>query len=177
MKINMSYLNRTVTMHGSPLAIEGTPLCIGDAAPTFTLLDNSLKEKNLDDFAGKIKLIVSVPSVDTPVCDIETRKFNNAAVSLSHNVAILVVSTDLPFAQKRFCATAGIEQATTLSDHKTADFGKAYGVLIKDLRLLGRAIFVVDKNNIVQYIQLVEEVGDEPNYEEALDAVRKCIGK
>jgi thiol peroxidase len=164
-------------MHGNPMAIEGNPLCIGDKAPAFTLLDKSLKAKTLDDFADKIKLIVAVPSVDTPVCDLETRKFNDAAASLSKDVVILVVSTDLPFAQKRFCATAGIEQAITLSDHKTANFGKAYGILISDIRLLARSIFVVDKNNIIQYIQLIEEVGDEPNYEEALDAVRKYIGK
>lgn len=171
----MSYLNRTVSLHGKPLELAGKPLCIGDKAPSFTLLDNSLGAKTLEDFGSNVKLVVSLPSVDTPVCDIETRKFNTAAISLGNDVSIIVVSTDLPFAQKRFCATAGIDQAITLSDHKDCSFGNSYGVLIKDLRLLARTIFVVDKDNIVRYVQMVEEVGNEPDYDAAIEAVKDVV--
>jgi thiol peroxidase len=116
-----------------------------------------------------------VPSLDTSVCDMETRRFNVEAGKLGEDVAIVAVSMDLPFAQKRWCGTADVKNVQTLSDHRDAAFGQAYGVLIKDLRLLARAVFVVDKQGVVRYVELVKEVASEPNYEAALDAARKLL--
>jgi thiol peroxidase len=163
-----------VTFQGNPLTLLGEEVKIGQKAPGFTVLDSDLQEVSLDTFAGKIKLIASVPSLDTPVCDLEIKRFNEEAAKISGEVAILFISMDLPFAQKRFCQSFDITKIKTLSDHKTADFGNKYGVLIKELRLLSRAIFVIDKSDVVSYIECVKEIADQPNYEEALEALKKA---
>lgn len=162
---------RTVKMRGKPLALAGWPVAVGERAPEFNLLDNDLAEKTFADYKGKTLIISSVPSLDTPVCDLETRRFNQVAAGLGEDVTVLTVSMDLPFAQKRWCAAAGINNVITLSDHRHGSFGWAYGVLIENLRLLARAVFVVDKEGIVRYIQVVDEVTDEPDYDDVLKAV------
>lgn len=163
---------RQVTMQGNPLNLMGKDVKIGDAAPDFIVLDNGLAPKSLKDFAGKKLIISSVPSLDTPVCDTETRKFNEMAAKMGDDVAVLTISMDLPFAQARWCGAAGIEQVVTLSDYTQAAFGDAYGVLIEGLRLLARAVFVVDANGIIQHTQLVPEITEEPDYEAVLNAVK-----
>ena len=162
-----------ITMRGNPLTLVGKEIKVGDQAPDFRVLDNDLSPVELSSYRGKICVISSVPSLDTPVCDMETRRFNDEAGKLGSDVVILTISMDLPFAQKRWCGAAGVDKVTTLSDHLDASFGEAFGVLIKELRLLARAVFVVDREGIVQYIQLVKEVADEPDYDAVLDAVKK----
>ena len=164
-----------ITMRGNPLTLMGKELKVGDQAPDFRVLDNNLSPVQFSSYRGKICVISSVPSLDTPVCDMETRRFNHEAGKLGSDVVILTISMDLPFAQKRWCGTAGVDKVTTLSDHLNAYFGEAFGVLIKELRLLARAVFVVDREGIIQYIQLVKEVADEPDYDAVLDAVGKLI--
>jgi thiol peroxidase len=171
----MTERTSAVSMKGNPLTLLGTELKVGDKAPDFEALNNDLAPVRLSNFKGKICLIASVPSLDTPVCDLETRRFNTEAGKLSPDVQILTISMDLPFAQKRWCGAAGVDKLITLSDHKEASFGLAYGVLIKELRLLARAIFVVDKAGILRYNQIVKEVADEPDYEKAIDLVKTLI--
>jgi thiol peroxidase len=166
---------QAITLHGNPLTLEGNPVSMGNPAPEVTLLDNDLKPVKLSDFRGKVIIIAAVPSLDTPVCDMETRRFNTEAAKLGKDVAILTVSMDLPFAQKRWCGAAGVEQVKTLSDHKEAAFGQAFGLLIKELRLLGRAVLVLDREGVVRYYQLVKEVSEEPDYEAALGAVKELV--
>lgn len=161
------------TIEGKPLTLLGEEVKVGDRAPDFTVLDNDLSPVNFATYRGKICIISSVPSLDTPVCDAETRRFNQEAGRLGSDVIILTISMDLPFAQKRWCGAAGVDKVQTLSDHREASFGTAYGVLIKELRLLARAIFVVDREGIIQYIQLVKELTKEPDYEAVLNAVSK----
>jgi thiol peroxidase len=161
------------TVSGNPMTLVGKEVRVGDPAPDFEVLDNDLKPVKFSSYRGKVVIICSVPSLDTPVCDMETRRFNQEAPKLGPDVVILTVSMDLPFAQKRWCGAAGVENVTTLSDHKDAAFGKAYGVLLKELRLLARSIFVVDREGVVRYVQLVNELREEPDYEAALDAVKK----
>ena len=162
-----------VTMKGNPLTLVGNEVKVGDAAPEVILLDNALSQVKLSAFRGKNCVLVSVPSLDTPVCDMESRRFNEEASRLGTDVAILIISMDLPFAQKRWCGAAGVTKVQTLSDHREASFGNAFGVLIKELRLLARAVFVVDKKGTIKYIQLVKEIAQEPNYQEVLDALKK----
>ncbi len=164
-----------ITMHGNPLTLLGKELKVGDRAPDFELLDNDLKPVNFSAISGKVCVISSVPSLDTPVCDMETRRFNEEAGKLGDHVAILTVSMDLPFAQKRWCGAAGVEKVTTLSDHRDAKFGENYGVLIKGLRLLARTVFVVDQKGVIQDVQLVKEVTEEPDYESVIAAVGKLV--
>ena len=164
-----------VTMKGNPLTLTGNDVRAGDKAPDFTALDTSLAPAGLETFAGKVVVITSVPSLDTPVCDMETRRFNTEAGKLGEGVQILTLSMDLPFAQKRWCGDAGVKTVKTLSDHKDASFGLAYGVLIKELRLLARAVFVVDREGVVRYIQLVKEISSEPDYDAALAAVKQLL--
>ncbi len=167
-------LERTnlVTMGGTPVTLLGNEPKVGDAAPDFTVTGNDLKPVRLSEFRGKKVIISAVPSLDTPVCDTETRRFNAEAAGLGPDVVVLTVSMDLPFAQKRWCGAAGIDKVLTVSDHRDASFGTAYGVLIKDLRLLARAIFVLDREGIIRYRQLVKEVGQEPDYAAVLAAVK-----
>lgn len=164
-----------ITMKGNPLTLVGKQPKVGEHAPDFEVLDNDLSPVRLSSFRGKVCVIASVPSLDTPVCDMETRRFNEEAGILGPDVAILTISMDLPFAQKRWCGAAGVDKVTTLSDHLSASFGEAYGVLIKELRLLARAVFVVDGDGVVQYVQIVKEVTDEPDYEDVLGALKKLL--
>lgn len=159
-----------VTMRGNPVTLVGQPVQVGQEAPDFTVVDNDLGAVSLKDTAG-VRLIASVPSLDTGVCDAETRRFNEEAASLGA-AKVYVVSMDLPFAQKRWCGAAEVDAVQTLSDHRDASFGQNYGVLIEGLRLLARAVFVVDSNNKVTYVEYVPEVTDHPNYEAALAAVK-----
>jgi thioredoxin-dependent peroxiredoxin len=162
-----------VTIHGNPLTLIGPELKVGDKAPDFTVLDNDLKEVSLKDFAGKIKVISVTPSLDTPVCDIQARRFNQESANFSANVAVLNISMDLPFAIARFCNAAGIDRVKTLSDHRDASFGNAYGVLIKELRLLARSIFIIGEDNIIRLKEIVPEVTNHPDYEGAVTLIKK----
>lgn len=164
-----------ITIHGDPLTLVGKEIKVGEKAPDFVVLDNELSPVELSSFQGKVCVISVVPSLDTPVCDIQTRRFNEEASKLGSDVVILTISMDLPFAQKRWCGAAGVDKVMTLSDHRDASFGTSYGVLIKELRLLARAVFVVDRDGVVRYVQLVEEVTNEPDYKSALDAVNKLV--
>lgn len=161
-----------ITMKGSPLTLVGNEVKVGDTAPDFEVVANDMSAVKLSSYQGKVCIITSVPSLDTSVCDIETRRFNEEAGKLGGDVAVLTISMDLPFAQKRWCGAAGVKNVQTLSDHRDASFAEAYGVLIKELRLLARAVFVVDKNGTIRYIQIVNEVASEPDYEAALEAVK-----
>jgi thiol peroxidase len=160
-----------VTMKGKPVTLVGQTVKVGQKAPDFEVTANDLSPVRFSSFAGKVCIIASVPSLDTSVCDMETRKFNEKAAQLGSDVAVLTISMDLPFAQKRWCGAAGIKNVQTLSDYRDASFGNAYGVLIKDLRLLARAVFVVDKKGVVRYLQIVPEIATEPDYDAALKAV------
>jgi thioredoxin-dependent peroxiredoxin len=157
---------------GNPLTLIGPQISVGQKAPEFTALAGDLSPVTLASSKGKARLIVAVPSLDTPVCDAETRRFNEEAAKMS-GVEVLVISMDLPFAQGRFCQTAGIKNLKTLSDHRDASFGKAYGALVKELRLLARSVFVVDANDTVQYVEYVPEVTSHPNYDAALSALKQ----
>jgi len=160
-----------ITFLGGPLTLVGEEVKVGQKAPDFTLLDNGLAPKTLKDFEGKTVVVSVTPSLDTPVCDAQLRRFNTSATTLGEDVVVLNVSMDLPFANKRFCSVAGIEKALTLSDHRDASFGTAYGVLIKELRLLARSIFVIGKDGVVKYAEIVPEVTHNPDFEKALAAV------
>ena len=164
-----------ITMKGGPLTLVGPELAIGDVPLDVSLLDNDLKPVKLSSYKGKICIISSVPSLDTPVCDMQTRRFNSEAGNLGDDVAIVTVSMDLPFAQKRWCGAAGVDKVATLSDYRDAAFGEAYGVLIKELRLLARAIFILDREGALQYQQLVKEVSQEPDYDDVLEAAKKLV--
>lgn len=163
-------------MKGSPLTLGGNPVKVGDPAPDFEVLTNDLSPVKLSSFRGKVCLISSVPSLDTSVCDVQTRKFNEQAKALSRNVVVLTISMDLPFAQQRWCGAAGVENVQTLSDHRKAEFGKAFGVLIEQLRLLARAVFIVDAEGIIRYMQIVDELTNEPDYEETIEALKGIEG-
>lgn len=164
-----------ITFKGNPLTLVGTELNVGDKMPDVAALGNDLNPVQLSSYRGKVCVVSVVPSLDTPVCDMQTRKFNEAAGGLGDNVAILTLSMDLPFAQSRWCGAAGVDKVVTLSDHRNAAFGEATGLLIKELRLLARAVFVVDQNGVIQYRQLVKEVTEEPDYKAALQAVKKLV--
>ena len=164
-----------VTFLGNPLTAVGSELKVSDKAPGFSVLSNDLKPVTLADSAGKVRLLSVVPSLDTPVCDMQTRRFNQEAASLGDNVVILTLSMDLPFAQKRWCGAAGVDRVQTLSDHRDASFGLAYGTLIKELRLLSRAIFVIDASDTIRYVEYVKEISSHPNYDAALGATRGVL--
>ncbi|MCX7805791.1 MAG: thiol peroxidase [Planctomycetota bacterium] len=165
-----------VTLKGNPVVLVGDEVKVGDRAPDFEALGGDLKPVRLSDFRGKVVVLVSVPSLDTPVCDVEAKKFNEAAAKLGGDAAVLVLSMDLPFAQKRWCAATGASNVRMLSDHRKAEFGLAYGVLIEDLRLLARAVFVVGRDGMVKHAQIVKETASEPDYESVLAAAREAAG-
>jgi thioredoxin-dependent peroxiredoxin len=164
-----------VTMRGNPVTLLGEELKVGDPAPDFVVLANDLKPVQFASFRGKICVISSVPSLDTPVCHASTVQFNREAGRLDPVVEIIIISMDLPFAQARWCGATGVKDVKTLSDHREASFGSSYGVLMKDLRLLARAVFVVDREGIVQYVEVVKEIANEPDYDAALEAVKKLV--
>jgi thiol peroxidase len=159
------------TLKGNPLTLIGPELKPGDKAPDFTLTGGDLKPVTLKDTGGQVRIISVVPSLDTPVCDAQTKRFNEEAAKLP-GVDILTVSMDLPFAQKRWCGAFGVDKVKMLSDHKDGSFGSNYGTLIKELRIESRAIFVLDRNNTIRHAEYVKEVADFPNYESALTAAR-----
>lgn len=162
-----------VAMRGNPLTLIGNEVRVGDGAPDFVALANDLSPVRFSSFRGKVCVLSSVPSLDTPVCDAQTRRFNQEAERLGSDVVILTISMDLPFAQKRWCGAAGVTSVQTLSDHRDASFGTSYGLLIKELRLLARAVLLVDRDGIIRYIQIVRETTDEPDYESVLGALSK----
>ena len=164
-----------VTVKGNPVTLIGSEIKAGDKAPDFTVVDGDLKEVRLKDFAGKIKIISVSASLDTPVCDMQARRFNQEAATLPVDVVILNITMDLPFAISRFCTTAGIDKVHAYSDHRDASFGNAYGVLIKELRLLARSIFIIDKNEVIRYIEIVPELTNHPDYNKALGALKKLL--
>ncbi|WP_088103826.1 thiol peroxidase [Halalkalibacter urbisdiaboli] len=163
----------SITFKGNPVTLLGNEVKVGEKAPDFKVLANDLSEVTLADTKGKVRLISVVPSLDTGVCDQQTRRFNEEAASLE-NVEILTVSVDLPFAQKRWCGAAGIENVQTLSDHRELSFGKAFGLVIEELRLLARAVFVIDANDVVTYAEYVSEATNHPNYEAAIEAAKSA---
>jgi thioredoxin-dependent peroxiredoxin len=171
----MSERTGIITFKGNPFTLLGPELKVGDKAPDFAVVDNGLAPVTLASSAGKIRIISAVPSLDTPVCDTETRRFNQEAAGLPGDVLVLTVSLDLPFAQKRWCGAAGIDKVITLSDYRERSFGQNYGVLIKELLLLTRAIFIVDAHDIIRYIQIVPEVTSEPDYAAVIAAAKALL--
>lgn len=163
------------TVGGNPVTLLGPEIKVGDKAPDFKLNKDLMTEVSLSDYAGKVKLISVVPSVDTGTCDAQTRRFNVEAEKLGDDVVILTISVDLPFAQSRFCGAAGIDKVVTLSDYKNRSFGQAYGVLIKEIQLDQRAIFIVDANDTVRYVEYLSEMKEHPNYDAALHALREIL--
>lgn len=163
----------SVTFKGNPITLLGNEIKVGQKAPNFTVLTNDSSSVTLDDYKGKVRLISVVPSIDTGVCDAQTRRFNEVATCFN-NTVVLTISVDLPFAQSRWCAATNLEDVLTLSDHRELSFGMAYGVVMKELRLLARAIFVVDSNDEVVYVEYVSEGTNHPNYEKAIEAVKNA---
>ncbi len=163
-----------VTLQGNPFTLIGPELKAGDPAPDFELVGADLKPVNLQDTAGKIRIFSVVPSLDTPVCDTMTRRFNTEAAGLPQ-VQIYTVSMDLPFAQSRWCEASGVENIVMLSDHRSGSFGERYGTLVKELRLNSRAIFVVDAEGLIRHVEYVGEIADQPDYGSALASVRELI--
>ncbi len=164
-----------VTMKGGPLTLTGSKVEVGQRAPDFEVINLKLSAVRLSVFAGKICIVSAVPSIDTSVCDVQTRRFNQEAQKIGNDVHILTISMDLPFAQERWCGAAGVENLEMLSDYRDASFGRAFGVLIKELRLLARSIFVIDKEGVIRYKEIVPELTHEPNYEAAINAVKQLM--
>jgi thiol peroxidase len=171
----MSERKEAVTFQSKPLTLVGNEVKEGDQAPDFTVVDTDLNDKTLNDYKGKVLLITSVPSLDTSVCEQETKRFNMEVGLLGSQVQALVISMDLPFAQARWVERTGVKTVKTLSDHREASFGQNWGVLIKELRLLSRVVFVVDKSGRITYREVVEEITFEPQYDAAISAVREHI--
>ena len=164
-----------VTVKGNPVMLIGEAIKEGGKAPSFKVVNTELKDISSDEFNGKVRLIASVPSLDTPICDLQIKRFNDEATKLSKELVIIFISMDLPFAQKRFCQANKIKQVRTFSDYRDADFGQKYGVLIKELRLLARAIFVIDREDVVRYVEYVPELTAHPDYDKALTALKKIV--
>lgn len=165
----------SVSLKGNKLTLVGQPPKEGDKAPNFVVTDQELRQIELSQLQEEVIVLLSVPSLDTPVCDLEARRFNNEAKGLGARVKVIVISMDLPFAQKRWCGANGIENVLVVSDYKDRDFGNRYGVLIKEIGLLARAVFVLDKERVVRHVQLVPELTDEPDYDRALTAVKNLL--
>ena len=164
-----------VTFGGNPMTLVGPELKVGDDAPDVEVIDNDLQPVRLSTYKGKVAIVAAVASLDTGTCDVETRRFNQEVGKLGDDVVVLTISMDLPFAQKRWCGAAGVETVKTFSDHRSAAFGEAWGVLMKELRLLARAVFVVDREGDIRYVELLGEVGDEPDYDAALKTAKELL--
>lgn len=171
----MSERTGVITFKGGPLTLVGNEAVVGQEAADFEVLGNDLSPVKLSSFRGKVCVISSVPSLDTQVCDVQTRRFNEEAGRLGDDVVVLTISMDLPFAQGRWCGAAGVDNVVTLSDHRDGAFGEAFGLLIKELRLLARAVYVIDEDGVIIYSQVVPEVTDEPDYDAALAAVSELV--
>ncbi|MBI2832630.1 MAG: thiol peroxidase [Chloroflexi bacterium] len=165
-----------VTLKGKPVILEGPEVRVGQKAPPFTLIATDMTEVRLTDSKGKVRLLSVLHSLDTGICDLQTRRFEEEAGKF-RDVVIYTISMDLPFAQARYCGAHGIKNLKTLSDYRDASFGRAYGVLIKDLRLHSRAIFIIDTDDTVRYVEYVKEVAQHPDYDKALEALRKVVGQ
>jgi thioredoxin-dependent peroxiredoxin len=163
------------TLRGNPFTVVGPELKTGDKAPDFKAVDDSLKPVDLATTGNTVRIFSVVPSLDTPVCDMQTKRFNEEAGKLP-DLKIYNVSMDLPFAQKRWCGAFGVDHIKMISDHRDGSFGEHYGTLIKDLRIMSRAIFVVDKDNVIRHVEYVKEVGDHPDYESALSVAKSLAG-
>lgn len=168
-------MKRIVHFQGNPLTLVGRSLELGVSAPNFRAVTNDLKDICLNDFKDKVKIITSFPSLDTPVCDLQVKEFNKQAANFSEEVVIVGISKDLPFAQSRFCEANNIKQVITVSDYKYSSFGINYGLLIKELNLLARSVLIVDKSDIVRYIQVVDEITEQPDYEGVLSALEGVL--
>ena len=168
-------MREKITFKSKPLSLVGRKIKEGSPAPEFCAIDTDLGEVRLSNYRDSIKIITSFLSLDTPVCDMQVKEFNKQAGNLSEDVVIIGISQDLPFAQKRFCQANKIDKLTTLSDYKTNSFGINYGLLIKELNLIARAVIIIDKNNVIRYIQIVDEVTNAPDYQAALNALKKVI--
>ena len=166
---------RGITLNGNKFSLAGEELKVGAAAPGFTLSANDLSDVSLKDFKGRVVVLTTVPSLDTPTCSIETARFNQEAGKLGDRVKILTVSRDLPFAQSRWCAAQGVKNLQTLSDYKNTSFSKDYGVFIEGLCLLARAVFIIDAQGVIRYIQFVEEVSNEPDYGAVLKEIKELL--
>jgi len=166
---------KTITFGGNPITLIGEQVKPGDKALEFTALDNSLKPVKLSDFKGKIKLLSIFPSIDTSVCSVQNHKFNELASGFGSKVVFIAISNDLPFALQRFCGAEGIGNLVTLSDHRDLEFGTNYGFLIKELRLLARGVIVIDRNDVIQYVEYVPEIAQEPNYDGAIKALNELV--
>lgn len=178
-KINIDQLPQKkglVSAKGNPLTLLGPELKVGDVAPDFQVVDNSLNPVKLSDFKGKVVLLSVTPSVDTGICDLQAKRFNKMATEVSSDVVILNISVDLPFALARWCGATGSDKIKMLSDYQDWNFGLQYGLLTKETRLLARSVWIIDKNGIIRYIQIVHESPTEPNYTEAFEALKRVIG-
>lgn len=169
----MTKTRQEVTLEGDPVTLVGSEPELNESAPDFMAVDENLDTVPFSSLGDKIFVLSSVVSLDTPVCDTETKKFNEQATQFGKDVEVITLSMDLPFAQERWCGAEGVDRVTTLSDYRDASFGLAYGVLMKDVRLLARAIFIVDRERKLRYKQIVPEVTDEPDYEAVLDCLRQ----
>lgn len=167
--------HQKVTFGGNPVTLLGEAATVGKQASDFTVIDSDMKPVKLSDYGDKIKILSIAPSIDTPVCANQTRRFNQEATKLNDKISVLSISVDLPFALKRFCGAEGIDNVDTLSDHKDTDFGLKYGFLIEEFRILARGIVILDQENIIRYVEYVPEIGEEPNYDKALEEVRKLV--
>ena len=167
--------NRSISWRGTPFNLSGNEIKVGDPAPDCELVANDLSLVRLSSYQEKIRIISALPSLDTPTCDMETRKFNNMAAKMHANTVILTVSMDLPFAQKRWCGAAGVDKVVTLSDHLKGEFGIAYGVMIEERRLLARAVFLVDPDGVVQHVEVVGELAQEPDYDAILKKLAELV--
>lgn len=168
-------MSKKITFGGNPVTLIGSEVKVGDKAPNFSVIDGALKPSTLNDFKGKVKLLSIFPSIDTGVCSMQTRKFNQEAAQFGDKVAFIALSADLPFALKRFCGAEGISNLIPLSDHRDMDFGQKYGFHISDLRLLTRGVVIIDKNDVIKYIEIVPEIGHEPNYEAAIIKLKELV--
>jgi len=166
--------NVQVTFKNNPVTLLGTEIKTGEKAPNFEVIGAGLAPVKLSDYAGKVRILSIFPSIDTGVCATQTRRFNVEAANLG-DIVILAISNDLPFAQGRFCAAEGIDKVITLSDHRDLDFASKYGFLIKELRLLSRGTVVIDKNDVVRFVEYVSEVTNEPDYAKAIEAAKAAL--
>ena len=174
-EFEMNKSNQSITFKGNPTPVHGSQVSEGEKAPGFKLTGNDMADVQLSDYDGKVLVLLSVPSVETPVCQTETRRFNELATDLSDDIEVLAVSVDLPFAQKRWCGAEGIEAVKTASDYKYRKFQEDYGVYASDLGLLARAVFVIGKDGNVKHVEYVGEIAEEPNYDAALEAAKGAL--
>lgn len=168
-------MDKKVTFGGKPVTLVGIQRKVGEKAPVFTVVDDKLQPVSSDMFSDKVRIYSVFPSVDTSVCSLQNKRFNKEAASLGEKVVVLAISVDLPFAQKRFCAAEGIDRVHVFSDYKNLDFGMKYGFVIDELRLLGRGVVVVDRDDVIRYIEYVSEIATEPDYDKALAAVKELV--